>query len=180
MIVSSPVLVFAALAIRIDSKGPVLFKQTRAGEFGKQFTIYKLRTMVDGADQMVAKVRPLSPLKGPAFKIPNDPRITRVGRYLRRWSLDELPQFWNVLKGDMSLVGPRPPLVIEYERFSEQQKKKLAVRPGMTSLWQVSGKPSDFDEWLRLDLEYIQHWSFWLDIKILLKTALVVLTGKNY
>jgi lipopolysaccharide/colanic/teichoic acid biosynthesis glycosyltransferase len=119
-------------------------------------------------------------MRGPVFKMKDDPRVTPVGRVLRKYSLDELPQLWSVFKGDMSLVGPRPPLVYEYEKFEEWQKRKLAMKPGMTSLWQVNGKPQDFNEWLRLDFEYIEHWSLWLDLQILFRTAIVVLTGKNY
>ncbi len=136
--------------------------------------------MVANADALKAQLLERNEMKGPVFKMAEDPRVTPLGRWLRKFSLDELPQLWSVLKGDMSLVGPRPPLVYEYERFTEQQKRKLAVKPGMTSLWQVSGKPRDFDEWLRLDLEYIERWSLWLDAEILLRTAWVVLAGKNH
>ncbi len=178
--VFSPVLALIALAIRSSSGSPVLYQWNVVGRGGRPFTSWKFRTMVTGADRMKANLLAQNEMRGPVFKMRDDPRITPVGRLLRKYSLDELPQLWSVLKGDMSLVGPRPPLRSEYERFTERQKGKLAVRPGMTSLWQVSGKPSDFDEWLRLDFDYIEHWSLWLDLKILFKTALVVVTGKNY
>jgi lipopolysaccharide/colanic/teichoic acid biosynthesis glycosyltransferase len=137
--------------------------------------------MVVGADRIKEELLHLNEMNGgPVFKMKDDPRITPIGRLLRKYSLDELPQLWSVLKGDMSLVGPRPPLQSEFARFTEAQKQKLSVQPGMTSLWQVRGKPQDFNAWVRLDLEYIDQWSLWLDFKILVQTALVVLTGKNY
>jgi lipopolysaccharide/colanic/teichoic acid biosynthesis glycosyltransferase len=180
LVLLSPLMLTIALAIRMTSGSPILYEWQVVGKDGRPFRGFKFRTMVAGADQMKQQLLARNEMRGPVFKMKDDPRVTPVGRILRKFSLDELPQLWSVLKGDMSLVGPRPPLVSEYERFSEQQKSKLAVRPGMTSLWQVRGKPSDFDEWLKLDLEYIQHWSLWLDFKILLETAFVVLTGKNY
>lgn len=147
---------------------------------GRPFTSWKFRTMVVDADRAKAGLYTYNEMRGPVFKMPNDPRITPLGRLLRKFTLDELPQLWSVMIGDMSLVGPRPPLRSEYERFSEWQKEKLSIKPGMTSLWQVRGKPRDFDEWVKLDLEYIEHWSLWLDMKILFQTAVVVITGKNY
>jgi lipopolysaccharide/colanic/teichoic acid biosynthesis glycosyltransferase len=180
LVLLSPLMLLIALAIRMTSGSPVLYEWQVVGKDGRPFRGYKFRTMVAGADQMKQQLLAQNEMRGPVFKMKDDPRVTPGGRILRKFSLDELPQLWSVLKGDMSLVGPRPPLVSEYEKFSEQQKSKLAVRPGMTSLWQVRGKPSDFDEWLKLDLEYIQNWSLWLDFKILLETAFVVLTGKNY
>jgi len=133
------------------------------------------------SDAMKKQLEPLNEMRGPVFKLTNDPRATRFGAWMRRYSLDELPQLWSVLKGDMSLVGPRPPLVSEYEQFTHFQKRKLAVKPGITCLWQVNGRNEirDFDEWVKLDLEYIQHWSLWLDIKILLLTAAEVLGGSG-
>lgn len=181
LIVLSPVILLIALAIRITSGAPVLFKWQVVGKHGQPFTGYKFRTMVVGADRIKEELLHLNEMNGgPVFKLKADPRITPVGRILRKYSLDELPQLWSVLKGDMSLVGPRPPLQSEFEQFTESQKQKLSVQPGMTSLWQVRGKPQDFNEWVRLDLEYIDQWSLWLDFKILVQTALVVLTGKNY
>lgn len=180
LLILSPVLILIAMAVRVSSGSPVLYEWNVIGQGGRPFTSFKFRTMVTGADTMKASLLARNEMRGPVFKMKDDPRITRVGRVLRKYSFDELPQLWSVLKGDMSLVGPRPPLRYEYERFSERQKGKLAVKPGMTSLWHVSGKPTDFDDWLRLDFDYIEHWSLWLDLKILLKTALVVVTGKNY
>jgi lipopolysaccharide/colanic/teichoic acid biosynthesis glycosyltransferase len=179
LVLLSPVLLIIALAIRLSSGAPVLFRWNVVGENSQPFTGYKFRTMVHNADALKARLWDANEMHGPVFKLKNDPRITPIGRWLRKFSLDELPQLWSVLKGDMSLVGPRPPLQSEYEKFTEWQKKKLAIKPGMTSLWQVSGKPQNFDAWVRLDLEYIDHWSLWLDAKILFRTAIVVVTGKN-
>lgn len=181
LIILSPMILLIALAIRITSGPPVLFRWQVVGRHGQPFTGYKFRTMVVGADRIKEELLHLNEMNGgPVFKMKDDPRITPIGRLLRKYSLDELPQLWSVLKGDMSLVGPRPPLQSEFARFTEVQKQKLSVQPGMTSLWQVRGKPRDFNEWVRLDLEYIDQWSLWLDFKILVQTALVVLTGKNY
>ncbi len=180
LVLSSPMIAFAALAIRLDSKGPVIFKQPRAGEFGKPFTIFKLRTMVEGADCMVAEMLPLSRLKGPAFKIPNDPRVTRVGRFLRRWSLDELPQFWNVLKGDMSLVGPRPEVIHIVEKYTDDQRQRLMVKPGLTGPVQVNGRDElDFDRRFQLELEYLRNYTLLKDIKIIIKTFTAVISGEG-
>ncbi len=179
LIVLAPLLLLLALAIRVSSGAPVLFRWNVVGKEGRPFASFKFRTMVVNADQMKQELLDQNEMRGPVFKMKDDPRVTPVGRILRRYSLDELPQLWSVLKGDMSLVGPRPPLQYEYEKFTDWQKQKLAVKPGMTSLWQVSGKPSDFDAWVRLDLEYVQRWSLWLDFQILVKTALVVVKGKN-
>lgn len=180
LVVLSPVLLLIALAIWITSGAPILYNWQVVGELGRPFTGHKFRTMVRNADQMKDDLLAQNEMQGPVFKIKYDPRITPIGKFLRKFSLDELPQLWSVLKGDMSLVGPRPPLQSEYAKFTEWQKKKLAIKPGMTSLWQVSGKPQNFDEWVRLDLEYIDHWSLWLDAEILFKTAMVVVTGKNH
>jgi lipopolysaccharide/colanic/teichoic acid biosynthesis glycosyltransferase/glycosyltransferase involved in cell wall biosynthesis len=171
LIFSAPVLACAAIAIRLDSNGPIIFKQPRAGEYGKPFTIYKLRTMVDGADQMVTNMLSMSHLKGPAFKIPNDPRVTRVGQYLRRWSLDEIPQFWNVLKGDMSLVGPRPEVMRIVENYDDDQRQRLMVKPGLTGPVQVNGRGElDFDQSFQLELEYLRNYTLLEDLKIIIKT----------
>ena len=180
LLVLSPFLAAIALMIRISSGSPILFRWQVVGQGGEPFASWKFRTMVAHADQVKQELNHHNEMSGPVFKMKADPRITPIGRGLRKFSLDELPQLWSVLKGDMSMVGPRPPLQSEFEKFSDWQKKKLAVKPGMTSLWHVRGKPRDFDEWVKLDLEYIEHWSLWLDIKILFMTAIVVLTGKNY
>jgi lipopolysaccharide/colanic/teichoic acid biosynthesis glycosyltransferase len=180
LVLLSPLLVLIALAIFATSGVPIFYRWNVVGERGRRFTGWKFRTMVKDADKIKPNLMVENEMRGPVFKMRDDPRITRIGRILRRFSLDELPQLWSVLKGDMSFVGPRPPLEYEYDRFSEWQKQKLAIKPGMTSLWHIRGKPRDFDDWVRLDLEYIDHWSLWLDAKILLNTAIVVLTGKNY
>lgn len=181
LIVFLPVILLIALAIRLTSGSPVLFRWQVVGKHGQPFTGFKFRTMVVGADRIKEELLILNEMKGgPVFKMKDDPRITPMGRILRKFSLDELPQLWSVLKGDMSLVGPHPPLQSEYAKFTDWQKQKLAVTPGMTSLWHVSGKPQDFNAWVQLDLEYIERWSLWLDVKILFETFLVVVRGRNY
>lgn len=172
VILSIPIAILSALAIKIEDGGPILFKQIRSGKNGKPFTMYKFRTMVTDAEKLKEKLMDKNEMSGPVFKIKNDPRITRVGAFLRRTSIDELPQFMNVVRRDMSLVGPRPPLPKEVSRYDRWQRRKLSVRPGLTCLWQVNGRNSiDFEDWMRLDLEYIDNWSLWLDTKILLKTV---------
>jgi exopolysaccharide biosynthesis polyprenyl glycosylphosphotransferase len=169
-----------ALLIKFTSPGPVLFRQPRSGLNGKPFTIYKFRTMVTNAEQFKHELAALNEMSGPVFKVTNDPRITSVGKWLRKYSLDELPQLFNILRGEMSLVGPRPLPVDEVKRFNDlAHRRRLSVKPGLTCLWQISGRNqiSDFKEWVRLDLEYIDHWSIWLDLKILLRTIPVVLIG---
>ena len=151
------------------------------GRGGQPFTGYKFRSMIANADVLRDQLSSRNEMTGPVFKIADDPRITKVGAWLRKYSLDELPQLYNVLKGDMSLVGPRPPLVVEYAQFTDYQKQKVAVKPGITCLWQVSGrnKISDFDEWVRLDLEYVRRWSLSLDFEILVRTVGAVLSGSG-
>lgn len=176
----SPVMLGAALMVRLSSKGPVFFRQQRAGLNGRPFTMLKFRSMVTNAEQLKQELAALNEMSGPVFKITNDPRVTPVGRFLRKWSLDELPQLLNVLRGEMSLVGPRPLPVDEVARFDDlAHRRRLSVRPGLTCLWQVSGRNnvSDFKEWVRLDLEYIDNWSLWLDLKILFRTIPAVFTG---
>ena len=181
LIVLAPVFVTLAILVKITSRGPVLYAWKVAGKGGRPFTGYKFRSMVANADDLKASLAERNEMTGPMFKIADDPRITRVGRWMRRYSLDELPQIYSVLTGEMSLVGPRPPLVTEYEQFSEYHRQKLAVTPGMTCLWQVSGRNriSDFDQWVALDLEYIRDWSLTLDFKILWRTAIAVVTGSG-
>jgi lipopolysaccharide/colanic/teichoic acid biosynthesis glycosyltransferase len=179
MIVLTPLLLTLALLVRATSRGPVFYRCRYIGERGRSFVGYKLRSMVANADDLKASMVHLNHMKGPAFKIRNDPRVTPLGRLLRKFSLDELPQLWNVLKGDMSLVGPRPPLPEEFSRFADWHKRKLAVRPGITCLWQINGRSEicDFDEWARLDLQYIENWSLRTDFKILLETIPAVFHG---
>src|ERR1043166_5869841 len=169
-----------ALVIKLTSPGPVLFRQQRSGLNGHPFTIYKFRTMVTNAEQFQHELAAMNEMRGPVFKLSKDPRITPVGRFLRKFSIDEWPQFYNVLRGEMSLVGPRPLPVDEVKRFHDlAHRRRLSVKPGLTCLWQVSGRNdvSDFKDWVRLDLEYIDNWSLWLDLKILWRTVPAVLAG---
>jgi exopolysaccharide biosynthesis polyprenyl glycosylphosphotransferase len=169
-----------ALLIRITSKGPVIFRQRRAGRFGKPFVMYKFRSMTDDAEMRRMELEPFNQMQGPVFKVESDPRITPLGRWLRRTSFDELPQLVNVLMGDMSLVGPRPLPVYEVEKFENTaQRRRLSVKPGLTCLWQISGRNTvrDFRDWVRLDLDYIDRWSLALDLKILLRTIPAVIMG---
>jgi lipopolysaccharide/colanic/teichoic acid biosynthesis glycosyltransferase len=181
LVLLSPLFLALALLVKFTSAGPILYRWRVVGKGGHPFVSYKFRTMVANADELKAKLEAQNEMQGPVFKLTHDPRITSVGRWMRRYSLDELPQLYSVFKGDMSLVGPRPPLVTEYSRFSEYQKQKLAVKPGITCLWQVNGRNQvkDFDEWVRLDLEYIQNWSLMLDFKILLRTVQEVFRGSG-
>lgn len=181
LVLLAPLFAILAIGIKLSSRGPVIFKWKVIGERGRPFTGYKFRSMYAGADTCKAPLESLNEMSGPVFKLTRDPRVTPFGAWMRRYSLDELPQLFNVLKGDMSLVGPRPPLVSEYERFTEFQKLKLSVKTGITCLWQVNGRNSisNFDDWVRLDLEYIRTWSLWLDLKILLKTVAVVFAGSG-
>jgi len=180
LVFSAPLVAIAALAIKLDSRGPVFFMQERAGEFGKPFRVIKLRTMVLGADQRVNEVLEKNILKGPVYKIPNDPRVTRVGKWLRKSSLDELPQFWNVLRGEMSLVGPRPEELWVVEKYNDDQRKRLAVKPGLTGPMQVAGRGElHMDARLALELDYIQNYSLWKDLRILLQTIPALLSGKG-
>lgn len=175
-----PLMLIIAVAIKLDSPGPILFRQVRVGKDGRKFVLYKFRSMKEGAEEEQKRLAPLNEATGPIFKIRNDPRKTRVGRILRRTSLDELPQLYNVLRGEMSLVGPRPPLPSEVARYQEWHKKRLEVAPGMTGLWQVSGRSQlSFDEMVLLDIYYIENWSPALDIKILLRTIPKVFLGEG-
>ncbi|MCX7682259.1 MAG: undecaprenyl-phosphate glucose phosphotransferase [Anaerolineae bacterium] len=177
---SAPLMALIALAIKLDSPGPVIFSQTRVGIGGRPFMIHKFRSMHQNAESELEQLRELNEADGPLFKIRDDPRMTRVGRFLRRFSLDELPQLWNVLRGEMSLVGPRPALPSEVSQYMEWHKKRLEVRPGMTGLWQVRGRSLlSFDEGVLLDIYYIENWSLWLDCKILLDTIPRVLLGEG-
>ena len=169
-----------ALVIKLTSPGPVLFRQQRSGLNGRPFTIYKFRTMVTDAEQRKHELAAMNEMSGPVFKMTQDPRVTPVGRILRKFSLDEFPQLFNVLRGEMSLVGPRPLPVDEVKQFNDlAHRRRLSVKPGLTCLWQISGRNNvkDFKDWVRLDLEYIDNWSLWLDFKILWWTVPIVLTG---
>jgi len=180
LILLSPVMLGIWLAIKIDSPGPGIYTSKRNGKKAKLFNFYKFRTMRKEADKMLEELRHMDETDGPIFKIKNDPRVTRVGRFLRRYSLDELPQLWNVLRGDMSLVGPRPPTPNEVVEYADWQLKRLEIRPGLTCLWQIKGRSNlSFREWMKLDLFYIENWSFWLDIKIILRTIVVVVRGEG-
>ncbi|HKR67083.1 MAG TPA: sugar transferase [Thermoanaerobaculia bacterium] len=178
---AGPILGIAALAIKLSSPGSVLFKQQRIGLNGRYFTLYKFRTMIEDAHARREEVAHLNEMNGPVFKMRDDPRVTPVGRWLRRFSLDELPQLWNVLKGDMSLVGPRPPIPEEVASYHRWHRRRLSMKPGLTCLWQINGRNQiqDFDHWMKLDLQYIDNWSPSLDLKILLRTIPAVLSGKG-
>lgn len=180
LVVLFPLLVAIALAIKLTSRGPVLYRWPVVGQGGRPLVAYKFRTMVVGADGMKKDLLEYNEASGPVFKMREDPRVTAVGRVLRRFSLDELPQLWSVLKGDMSLVGPRPVLTYEWEQFTPWQRQKLRVKPGGICLWHLRGQPRDLDDWVRLDLEYIESWSLWLDLRILLGGVAYVLGGRNY
>jgi len=182
LVLLSPFMAVIGLAIKLTSSGPFVFHQTRAGVNGLPFTMYKFRSMTKGAEKEQASLATFNEMTGPVFKLTRDPRVTNLGRFLRRYSLDELPQLWNVLRGEMSLVGPRPLPVTEVKNFSDDaHRRRLSVRPGLTCLWQVRGRNNitDFAEWVRLDLAYIDQWSLWLDFKIMIATLPVVLFGRG-
>ncbi|HEX6160660.1 MAG TPA: sugar transferase [Thermoanaerobaculia bacterium] len=181
LVLTLPVISIAALLIRITSPGSIVFKQKRIGLNGRMFTLYKFRTMIEDAHARRDEVAHLNEMNGPVFKARVDPRVTPIGRWLRRFSLDELPQLWNVLKGDMSLVGPRPPIPEEVASYHRWHRRRLSMKPGLTCLWQFSGRNDiqDFDRWMQLDLQYIDNWSPSLDLKILLRTIPAVLSGRG-
>ena len=180
LVLAAPLLALLALVVKLDSRGPVLFVQDRVGLNGRRFGMLKVRTMIEGAQTMQPALEANNEANGPVFKIRDDPRITRVGRWLRRLSLDELPQLWNVLRGDMSLVGPRPLPLRDVERIDlRAHRRRLSVRPGLTCLWQVQSRLPEFDEWIKTDLEYIDNWSLGLDLRILLRTIPAVLSGRG-
>lgn len=175
-----PVLVIAAIAIRLDSSGPVFFRQDRAGWHGQPFRILKLRTMVADAEDRLAEILDMNDHDGPQIKVTNDPRVTPVGRTLRALSVDELPQLWNVIRGDMSLVGPRPAPLYEAENWPDDAHRRLAVRPGLTGPWQVSGRSDlSFEDYVRHDLDYVDHWSPWRDMTILARTIPAVVARRG-
>ncbi len=178
ILMAAPVMISAAIAVRFSSSGPVIFRQPRCGLNGRMFTLFKFRTMVRDAEALKAGLMRFNEVDGAAFKMKNDPRITPVGRFLRKTSIDELPQLFNILKGDMSFVGPRPPLAEELARYDRWQRRKLSMKPGLTCLWQISGRSDvSFAEWMKLDLEYIDNWSLKKDAEILVRTVPAVLKG---
>jgi exopolysaccharide biosynthesis polyprenyl glycosylphosphotransferase len=178
LILLSPVMLAVAIAVKLDSHGPILYFSERIGKKGRVFRCTKFRTMVRDAEIRRADVMHMNERDGVLFKISNDPRITGVGRFLRKYSLDELPQFWNVLRGDMSIVGPRPPLASEVREYKLSHLRRLDVTPGITGLWQVQARQDpSFDSYISLDVTYIENWSIWLDFKILARTVGVVLAG---
>jgi exopolysaccharide biosynthesis polyprenyl glycosylphosphotransferase len=181
LVLLTPLMAVVALLIKFESRGAVLYRQERIGLNKRRFLIYKFRTMVPNADKMQTELEMLNEVDGPVFKIKNDPRRTRIGGFLRRTSIDELPQLLNVLTGDMSLVGPRPLPVRDYDGFNEDwQRRRFSIRPGITCLWQVNGRSSiSFEKWMQLDLQYMDEWSLWLDVKILAQTIPAVLKGSG-
>ena len=179
LVLLAPITALIAVAIRLEDSGPVFFRQTRSGLHGRPFSVVKFRTMVPDAEMRMAGLSDRNEIHGPAFKVAEDPRVTRVGLVLRKSSLDELPQFWNVLRGDMSIVGPRPPLPGEVAGYDLWHRRRLSMKPGITGLWQVSARLEvEFDRWVELDLAYIDRWSLWLDFKIMVKTVPAMLSGR--
>jgi lipopolysaccharide/colanic/teichoic acid biosynthesis glycosyltransferase len=180
LIALSPLFAGLALYIKWRDGGPVLFRQTRVGLNGRLFTLLKFRTMLPDAERRKREIEHLNEVRGRAFKLTNDPRLTRSGPFLRRTGLDELPQLWNVLRGDMSLVGPRPPLPTEVMTYDVWHRRRLSMKPGITGLWQVSARrEAEFDRWVALDLEYIDRWSLWLDLKIMLRSVPAILAQEG-
>jgi len=180
LIILSPLLFIIAILIKVESKGPIIFSQKRVGLNKKEFKMYKLRSMVCNAEELKDKLKDKNEMSGPMFKIKDDPRITKIGKFIRKTSIDELPQLINVLKGDMSLVGPRPSLPNEVKEFEPWMLKRFEVKPGLTCYWQVMGRNAiDFENWMKLDIEYVNERSFWLDIKLILKTFFVLFGDDN-
>ena len=180
LLVLAPLLLATAMAVKLSSPGRVLFGQRRVGRGGQEFYFYKFRSMGANAEAERDNLLDLDETSGPIFKIREDPRLTPVGRFIRRASIDELPQLWNVLRGEMCLVGPRPPIPAEVDDYSDWEFQRLAVKPGITCIWQVSGRSElDFQTWVRMDIEYIEEWSLWFDIRLLAKTIPAVLSGKG-
>jgi exopolysaccharide biosynthesis polyprenyl glycosylphosphotransferase len=177
LLVLSPILLLVTILVRLDG-GPALFSQERSGLYGKTFRMWKFRSMVVDAEEQRAALEAKNEMTGPVFKIARDPRVTKLGSFLRRSSIDELPQLWNVLRGEMSIVGPRPPIVAEVKKYQRWQMRRLSMKPGLTCIWQVSGRNDvDFDTWMRQDLQYIDNWSLFLDVKLMFQTLPVVLLG---
>ncbi|GAB6168185.1 sugar transferase [Clostridium carnis] len=180
LIILSPILIIVGILIKLESKGPIIFAQKRVGLNGKEFEMYKLRSMVLNAEEIKEKLKDQNEMSGPMFKIKDDPRITKVGKFIRKTSIDELPQLINVLKGEMSLVGPRPSLPKEVEQFEPWMLKRLETKPGLTCYWQVSGRNAiGFEEWMRLDVKYVNERNILLDIKLIFKTFFVLFGDRN-
>ena len=180
LLLLSPVIAIVACAVKFTSKGPIFFSQKRVGKNGKLFDMYKFRSMVVNAEELKEKLAHQNEMSGPMFKMKDDPRVTKVGKFIRRTSLDELPQLWNVLKGDMSLVGPRPSLPKEVKQFEKWMFRRLTVKPGLTCYWQVSGRNNiDFEDWMKLDISYVEDRNLLIDIKLIFKTVLVLFGDKN-
>ena len=180
LLLLSPVIAIVACAVKFTSKGPIFFSQKRVGKNGKIFEMYKFRSMVVNAEELKEKLAHQNEMSGPMFKMKDDPRVTKIGKFIRKTSIDELPQLWNVLKGDMSLVGPRPSLPKEVKQFENWMYKRLTVKPGLTCYWQVSGRNNiDFEDWMKLDIIYVNERNLWIDIKLIFKTVLVLFGDKN-
>lgn len=180
IVVLLPLLLIISIAVKLNSEGPAIYKQKRAGKDRKSFTIYKFRSMCEDADRQRNNLQEQNECDGPVFKILRDPRVTEVGKFLRKTSLDELPQLFNIVKGDMSIVGPRPPLLDEVQQYTPHQMHRLDVKPGLTCYWQISGRSDiGFEKWVQLDLQYIEERSIYTDLKIILKTVPAVLLGRG-
>ena len=180
LMILSPILLVVAILIKIDSKGPIFFKQKRVGLNGKAFDMYKFRSMVVNAEELKEKLEKQNEMSGPMFKIADDPRITKIGKFIRKTSIDELPQLWNVIKGDMSLVGPRPSLPKEVEQFEPWMEERFKVKPGLTCYWQVGGRNNiDFENWMKLDIKYVKERTLAIDIMLIFKTFFVLFGDKN-
>ena len=180
ILVLSPLFIVIAIIIKLTSKGPVFFSQKRVGKHGREFDMYKFRSMVVNAEELKEKLAAQNEMSGPMFKMKDDPRVTKVGKFIRKTSIDELPQLWNILKGDMSLVGPRPSLPKEVAQFEDWMYKRLEVKPGLTCYWQVSGRNNiDFEDWMKLDVKYVEERNLWIDIKLIFKTVGVLFGDKN-
>ncbi|MBF0441583.1 MAG: sugar transferase [Oligoflexales bacterium] len=178
LLMLSPLFLVIAVIIKLTSKGPVFYSQKRVGKGGRVFNFYKFRSMVVNADKIKESLKNVNEATGPVFKMKHDPRVTKIGRFIRKYSIDELPQLFNVLKNDMSLVGPRPPIPDEVKKYKGWQTKRLAIQPGITCIWQTSGRSRiGFEDWVRMDIYYIENWSLWLDIKLLFKTVKTVVTA---
>ncbi len=180
LIVLSPVFIIIAIAIKLDSSGPIVYSQTRVGKNGKHFKMFKFRSMIINAEEMLTELKPMNEMDGPMFKIKEDPRITRIGRFIRRTSIDELPQLINILRGEMSIVGPRPSLPSEVKEFESWMMERFVVKPGLTCFWQVSGRNNiPFHKWMELDIKYVKERNLWLDVKLVFKTIKVVIKGDD-